>query len=177
VNTGYEVVENMRVEEPAFDFELVFHAQYERIARVIAKVVRDPARAEELAVEVFWKLWRNPHAQCDTVNGWLYRTALRMGLDELKKHARREKYERLFGWPWAVKNPEELHSAAQEQDRVRAVLTSLHPRQSELLLLRSDGLSYQDIAQTLELNPASVGTLISRAQESFRKEYVKRYGA
>ena len=46
-----------------FDFEHFFHIHYERIARVIARVVRDPARSEELAVEVFWKLWRKPSAQ------------------------------------------------------------------------------------------------------------------
>jgi RNA polymerase sigma-70 factor (ECF subfamily) len=56
------------------------------------------------------------------------------------------------------------------------VLAALATRQAELLLLRGDGLSYQDIAETLELNPASVGTLLSRAQQAFRKEYVKRYG-
>jgi len=26
------------------------------------------------------------------------------------------------------------------------------------------------------VNPTSVGTLVSRAQQAFRKEYVKRYG-
>jgi sigma-70-like protein len=36
----------------------IFHVHYERIARVIARVAGDPARAEELAIEIFWKLWR-----------------------------------------------------------------------------------------------------------------------
>ena len=30
-----------------FSFETVFHAHYERIARAIGRIVRDPARAEE----------------------------------------------------------------------------------------------------------------------------------
>jgi RNA polymerase sigma-70 factor (ECF subfamily) len=178
VNAGSQTVQNIRIEANAFDFESVFHAQYERIARVIAKVVRDPARAEELAVEVFWKLWRNPQAQGDAINGWLYRAAIRMALDELRKQSRRQKYEQLLSWPWAVRNPEELHSETEEQAHVRTVLACLPVRQSELLLLRAcEGLSYQDIAHALGLNPASVGTLLSRAQESFRKEYLKRYGA
>jgi RNA polymerase sigma-70 factor (ECF subfamily) len=45
-----------------------------------------------------------------------------------------------------------------------------------LLLLRSHGLSYGELASALHLNPASVGTLLSRAQDAFRKEYIKRYG-
>jgi hypothetical protein len=44
------------------DLETIFRAQYKRIARVIARVTRDPARAEELAVEVFLKWERTPNA-------------------------------------------------------------------------------------------------------------------
>ena len=56
------------------------------------------------------------------------------------------------------------------------MLAALQSRQSEMLLLRSEGLSYEELASALDLNPASVGTLLSRAQEAFRKEYVKKYG-
>src|SRR5712671_2350647 len=61
--------------------ETIFHAQYKRMCRVIARVLRDPARAEELAVEVFLKWSRHPGAHGDATEGWLYRTALREALD------------------------------------------------------------------------------------------------
>ena len=70
----------------------------------------------------------------------------------------------------------ELHAATEESAQVRLVLAVLPARQAELLLLRFDGFSYEEVASTLDLNPASVGTLLSRAQRAFRKEYVKRYG-
>jgi RNA polymerase sigma-70 factor (ECF subfamily) len=176
VNAGTEAATDLRVEDSSFDFDAVFHAHYERIARVIARVVKDPARAEELAVDVFWKLWRTRRAQGPLVRGWLYRAAVRLALDELRKQSRREKYERLFGLGRRAATPEDVQAASEQQRQIRTVLAALAARQSELILLRSDGLSYQDIAQTLELNPASVGTLLSRAQEAFRKEYTKRYG-
>ena len=50
-------------------------------------------------------------------------------------------------------------------------------RGAELLVLRSHGLSYEELAEALELNPTSIGTYLSRAQDAFRKEYIKRYGA
>jgi RNA polymerase sigma-70 factor (ECF subfamily) len=76
------------------DFETLFHVHYERIARVIVRVVRDPARAEDLAAEVFWKLWRNPKVYAGGQAGaWLYRTAVRMALDELRKQGRRIRHE------------------------------------------------------------------------------------
>ncbi len=159
-----------------FDFEATFRAQYGRIARVIARVVRNPARAEELAVEVFLKLWRNRKAQGEKTEGWLYRAAVRKGLDELRRQNRRARYEHLFRFVRQVPTPEDIRSAADEQERVRLVLALIEPRQAELLLLRSHGLNYDELASALDLNPASIGTLLSRAQQAFRKEYIKRNG-
>ena len=163
-------------QEDSFDFESFFHAHYERIARVIARLIGDPARAEELAVEALWKLWQNPRAHGDSAGGWLYRTAVRMGLNELRSTVRRARHESLAEPVAAFPSPEEVRAAAEEQRQVRQVLAALDPRQAGLLLLRSSGLSYQEVADAMEINPASVGTLLSRAQEAFRKEYVKNYG-
>lgn len=176
VNAPSEAVDGTSTGEAPFDFESIFRAQYERIARVIVRVVNDPARAEELAVEVFLKLWRNPQAQGDKAAGWLYRSAVRKALDELRRASRRSRYERLLGFVLPAPTPEEVRSAAEEREKVRAVLAAIAPRHAELLLLRGDGLNYGELASTLDLNPASIGTLLSRAQQAFRKEYVKRYG-
>jgi RNA polymerase sigma-70 factor, ECF subfamily len=170
------IVNAPSVVDQAFDFEATFRARYEHIARVIARVVKDRARAEELAVEVFLKLWRTPGAQGENADGWLYRTAVRRALDELRHRTRRSRYERLLGIGRTVPTPEDVRSTAEEQERVRLILAVLVPRQAELLILRSQGLSYEELAAALELNPASIGTLLSRAQDAFRKEYVKRYG-
>jgi len=162
--------------DPPTAFEPVFEAYYERTARLIARLVKDPARAEELAVEVFWKLWRQPQAHGDNVGGWLYRTAVRAGLYELRRQARRARLEPLLPFASGRPTPEELHAANETQEQVRRVLARLNPRQAELLLLRSQDLSYSELAAALTLNPASVGTLLSRAQQAFRKEYEKLYG-
>ena len=176
VNAPGEAVAEMKANEALFDIETIFHAQYERIARVIARVIQDPARAEELAVEVFLKLWRNRQAQGPKVEGWLYRAAVRTGLNELRGQTRRTRYERLLGFVRAAPTPEEIRAATEEQERVRSVLGVIEARQAELLLLRSHGLSYDEVASALDLNPVSIGTLLSRAQQAFRKEYITRYG-
>ena len=85
MNARSEALDDTRAAETPFDFEATFRAQYERIARVITGVTKDPARAEELAVEVFLKWSRNRNAQGENAEGWLYRTAIRTGLDELRR--------------------------------------------------------------------------------------------
>lgn len=176
VNAPSKAIEAAGLDD-AFDFEAFFHVHYERIARAIVQVVRDPARAEEIAAETFWKFWRNSKAaQGGQAFGWLYRTAVRMAIDELRKEARRIRNESSQTIRQPARTPEEAHAAAEERDRVRLVLASLDSRQAELLLLRNNDLSYAEVAAVLDLNPSSVGTLISRAQQAFRKEYVTKYG-
>jgi RNA polymerase sigma-70 factor (ECF subfamily) len=170
-----DIVAGVKPAEAPFDFEALFHAHYARIAGVIARVVRNPARAEELAVEVFLKLWRTPKAQGEKATGWLYRAAVRKALDELRRQTRRTRYERLLGFV-RPPTPEELRIDSEEQENVRLVLSSIKPGHAELLLLHSHGFSYDELAATLTLHPASVGALLNRAQETFRKEYVRRYG-
>lgn len=158
------------------DLETLFCANYDRVARVIARVVQDPARAEELAVEVFLKLWKNPPTSHVNPEGWLYRVAVRLAVDELRREARRQRYESLLHPFRKAPTPEDLHSTSEQQKRVRRVLASLTPLRAQLLLLRNEGFNYTEIAVALDLNPASVGTLLSRAQSAFRKEYIERYG-
>ncbi len=162
--------------EEAFEFDSFFAANYARVARLIARVVKDPARAEELAVDVFCKLWRNPRILGEQPEAWIYRIAVRAGLDELRRQIRQSRYEGLLAILHRTPTPEQLHAASEEQERVRGVLAALKPTQAEILILRSNDLSYEELASALNLNPASVGTLIRRAQEAFRKEYIKHYG-
>jgi RNA polymerase sigma-70 factor (ECF subfamily) len=100
---------------------------------------------------------------------------VRKGLDELRRQARRARYERLLRFV-SPPTPEEVRAATEEQKRVRLVLAAIKPRHAELLLLHSHGFTYDALASTLDLHPASVGTFLSRAQQAFRKEYTSRYG-
>jgi RNA polymerase sigma-70 factor (ECF subfamily) len=72
--------------------------------------------------------------------------------------------------------PEEERAAAEQREQVRRVLSAMDTRQAELLLLRSGGLAYAEVAAALDISPVSVGTMIARAQQAFRKEYVRLYG-
>jgi RNA polymerase sigma-70 factor, ECF subfamily len=168
----------MSVEAKSFDVERLFGTHYARIARMIGRVVRDRGRSEEVAVEVFLKLWRKGTKGINCPEAWIYRVAARAGLDELRRQTRRARYEDMFGWMSVVQasaTPEDLHRSNEQQERVRAVLGALPVKQAQMLLLRSDGFRYAELAAAMGVNPASVGTKLMRAQEAFRKEYIRRY--
>src|SRR5262245_46645624 len=105
---------------------------------------------------------------------------MRTALNELRSETRRARYETLFGFFSVGRNrtptPEDFRAASETQQRVRVVLSSIGSRHAELLLLRNEGLSYDELATALGIHPASIGTLLVRAQQAFRKEYTRRYG-
>jgi RNA polymerase sigma factor (sigma-70 family) len=160
----------------AINIDELFTANYAALTRLIYRVVGDRGWAEELAAESFWKLHRDPPLSDRNLVGWLYRTGLRLALDNLKKRKRREHYEALAAPPGALPGPEEALQQREQQLRVRQVLSALKHEQASLLLLRSEGYTLAEIAAILSLNANSVGTLLARADMAFRKEYVNRYG-
>src|SRR5262249_44425776 len=129
-----------------------------------------------IAGEAFWKLWQTPQAHGENAAGWLYRTALRLALNDLRGRERRSRYEKEAALPAEAPTPEELRAAEQEREQVRRVLAAIDPRHAELLLLRHQGLRYDELAAAVEVKPGSIGTLLARAQQAFRKEYLRIYG-
>jgi RNA polymerase sigma factor (sigma-70 family) len=163
--------------------EDVFRAQYPRLISVLVRVTSDRAQAEELASEVFCKLAKRPalFRPGNNLEGWLYRAAMNLALDNLKAGARRRRHEDAA----AVENVREssrtsgnpLDDVLREEQRqnVRAVLAELKPICARLLLLRNAGFSYRELAQVLEMNPASVGKLLLRSLAEFERKYREMY--
>jgi RNA polymerase sigma factor (sigma-70 family) len=59
----------------------------------------------------------------------------------------------------------------ESQQRIRRAMAGLGERERHLLLLRSEGYSYREMATALDLNEASVGVLLARAKQAFLAHY------
>jgi RNA polymerase sigma-70 factor (ECF subfamily) len=158
-------------------FDELFRAHYARLARVVGRIVHDQARAEEIAADVFIRWQRHPSAHGDGAEGWLYRTAARRALDAWRRDQRWLRVEQVLAHVGlGPRTPADLHAAAEERRHVRAVLGALRQRDATLLLLWAEDVSYADMASAVSVQASSVGSLLRRAQEAFRKEYETRYG-
>ena len=175
MNPGLDVTAISK-KSSAQGFDRVFAANYAALARIVYRVVGDAGWAEEVAAEAFWKLHCNPPSSDHNIEGWLYRTGLRLALDHLRKRKRRAHYEAQAPGPLPAQSPEEALEQRERQARVRRVLAALKPEQAGLLALRGEGYSLSEMAFTMGLKPNSVGTLLARADRAFRKEYLNRYG-
>lgn len=175
-----ESAEMAQDESRSFEFERLFVEHWASVYRVLQRLVGDPAEAEDLALEAFLRLYHQTGKQTEEINvgGWLYRVATRLGLHSIRGWKRRENYELTAG-KYALEESEQLSPAEilarqEEREQVRLVLSGMNERQSQILILRHSGLSYQEIAEALNLTPGSIGPLLVRAEREFEKQYRAR---
>lgn len=159
------------------EFEAVFQQHWPRLVAVLFRLTGDRAEAEDLALEVFWRLHRKPALQAEGQDpgGWLYRVATRLGYNALRSRTRRSRYEQRAAAQAADTapqlTPEGQVEQRQERQRVRQVLARMRPRAAQLLILRHSGLSYAELAAATGAAPGSVGTLLARAEKEFERLY------
>ena len=169
------------------EFEQIFLEHYGRIVSVLFRLTGNRAQAEELAGDVFWKIYRHPQLSIKSpdrdhnVGGWLYRVATRLGIDALRAAARRKHYEQAAGeaaYKSGATTDDPLTDVLRDEKRrrVQTVLAAMKPAQSQLLLLRQSGLSYQELAEVFSVKATSIGTLLARAETEFEKRFCELYG-
>ena len=162
--------------ERVFDawFTALFDSHFPRLFRILDRISGEPALAADLAQESFIRLYRRGEAP-DAPEAWLVSVALNLFRNARSKRSRRLRLmsdargASVLSDPGAA--PDEAVAAEQTRLRVRIALDRLPEREQQLLLLRAEGYAYRDIAIALELNEASVGTLLARARQAFREAY------
>jgi RNA polymerase sigma-70 factor (ECF subfamily) len=156
-------------------FAAIFRAYHGRVFAVAYRLLGSSAEAEDIAQEVFLRLYLHPLAGDREHNlaGWLLRVATNLAYNALRSRRRREAREsRAIERPYdRTEAAPELSPATELAERVRAALAALPERQVQLLLLRQAGLSYTELAAALGVAPGSVGTLLARAERAFREHY------
>ncbi len=158
-------------------FETIFHEYWTAIHRLIARMVIDPAEAEDLALETFLRLYKDRRLQGEDFNtrGWLYRVATNLALQSIRGFKRREHYETSAGKSALLESqedqPQKILAEKEERYFVRIALGQMNPRQAELLIMRYSGMAYKDIASALNLSPTSIGPLLLRAEREFETCY------
>ncbi|MDE2483325.1 MAG: sigma-70 family RNA polymerase sigma factor [bacterium] len=163
----------------AVSFETFFLSHYPRAVAIAQRILGDRAGAEDAAQEAFARFSRRRTPDAPDASGWLYLAAAHAALNELRSRRRRAQRERTVvrldaRGRAALEgdgDPAEMLARSDVRALVGATLARLPQRDASLLALRHGGLSYRDIAESLHVPEAHVGTLLARAQRAFRKEF------
>jgi len=120
------------------NFESLFHEYWATVNRLLLRMVIDPAEAEDLALETFFRLYKYRPASDEEFNigGWLHRVAANLALQSIRSFKRREQYELKAGKGALEESPEnqppEIFGEQENRHVVRIALAQMNPRQAEL---------------------------------------------
>jgi len=159
----------------ASQFERIFLEHWPHVHSFLHNLVGDHDEAEDLALEAFMRLYKNPLLlDADfKAGGWLHQVAVHLGLNAIRGRKRREHYElqavREEASLHGEVDPVDLLAAREDQERARKVLGDMNPRRAQLLIMRHSGMSYREIASALSLAVTSIGPLLVRAEEDFER--------
>ena len=180
--TDEEVMVRLKAgEEDALD---VLLTRYRRpIYYHLYRMVWNPARAEELAQDVFLRMYRarRGYKVSAKFSTWLFRIATNVGLNELRDgRMRREKEmssdteagEIAAGKVAArIPTPEREVLTSERNARIRAAVDALPANQKTAVLLHKyQGMEYGEIGKILGVSQSALKSLLFRAYERLRVE-------
>ena len=151
----------------------LFAEYHAPLVRFLTRRLGDRDLAEEVAQETFVRALKQETIVSE--RSWLFAVASNLVRDETRRDARRRRRLELLheqSKADAVVEPEPTSmERAGEQALARRAVEALGDRDRDALLMREEGLSYEEIAAALELSVGSVGTTLSRARRRLMESY------
>ncbi len=171
-------------------FEVFFSRYRDRIRSLCLRYLPEEA-AEDTVQDTFLQFVRTVDRIDESyrVSSWIQRIAVNLCHDELRRRGRRK---RLFEPASDVtelammavadvdrtRQPESAQELQRTRELVWDVAATLPPRQRTVLALRElHGLPYHVIADRLGTSTSAVETLLHRARERFKAEFLRLEGA
>ena len=164
-------------------FESIYKEYSGFVYNVAYRVVNNIDEAQEITQEVFLTVYRKLKSFKfkSSLKTWVYRIAVNMAIDYARKKSREQDHTVLY-----VDNNKlnktidpvgENIEREQQEKTISTLLDALSPDQRVCIVLRSiEDLSYQEIAESLNININTVRSRLKRAREkliALRKEMVK----
>lgn len=157
-------------------FEEAFTLHHRTVFRAARSIVRDPGLAEDVTQEVFIKLYKHQESIVDNemLKPWLIRVALNIAKNTIRGNIRANTRDENYVKETVENSVFSIESEYEQQAEVDDINRALYKIKEPLrscLVLKQQGLSYREIAESLSLNETSIGTYVARARAEFSKFY------
>ena len=160
------------------EFEEAFALHHRTVFRAARSIVQDAGLAEDITQETFLRFYKNQDSITDLemLRPWLIRVAINVAKNTVRGQFRANTRDDNY-----VKETRTFEAASieidyEEQAGLSEIYRSLNKIKEPLrscLMLKQQGLSYKEIAASLELNESSIGTFVARARHEFTRFYGK----
>ena len=159
------------------EFDEAFTLHHRTVFRTARSVVQDCGLAEDVTQEVFLRLYSHLDSITDAemLRPWLIRVAINVARNALRTKYRANTRDENYVKEYEESSVFSVETSYEQREQLsevnRALLKIKEPLRS-CLLLKQQGLSYREIAESLSLNETSIGTFVARA----RREFIRFYG-
>ncbi|MGC8641332.1 MAG: RNA polymerase sigma factor [Isosphaeraceae bacterium] len=167
-------------------FAVLVHRYERKLVRVLARLVRDPELARDLAQETFWRVYERLE-RFDTARRfgpWLFRVGVNLGLDWLRSNrsepsslASIDRSRADGELPFELPDPDPRIQADLAQE-VQHVLAQLPVSYRTILVLRDlEGFPTSEVAAIVGRQEATVRWRLAKARDKFRQIWERRLEA
>ena len=151
----------------------LFDTYHQQLVRFLTRQLGDRDWAEEIAQETFVRALKQETIASE--RSWIFAVAMNLVRDETRKDARHRRRLALMRDEAKAESVVAPGPTSMERDEERAMarraVEALAGRDRDALLMREEGLSYEEIAAALDLSVGSVGTTLSRARRRLMEAY------
>jgi RNA polymerase sigma factor (sigma-70 family) len=169
-------------------FESLFHRHKDMVFKAALPMLRDPQEAEDVVQEVFLKVHKRAgqfRGEEWNFRGWLRRITLNECASRLRRNGLHQvSFEKICGDGFdppqddSLVLPEKLLLQKEEQTEAQNLLALLSEKHYLVMVLRYyHELSYNEIAQLLEIPPGTVRSRLSTAIRTLRQAQEPDNGA
>lgn len=149
----------------------------DKLFRVALRITGNPPEAEDVVQETFIKLWeqRRELQSIQNLEAWCMQMTKNRAIDKRRLHFNQsEGLEIAYGVKSQEKTPDHQAELSDEMAQVKRLMSELPGKQRMAMQLRDiDGMSYQEISDTLSMPLNQVKTNIFRARKSLRSKLVQ----
>jgi RNA polymerase sigma-70 factor (ECF subfamily) len=155
-------------------FGRIVQTYQDRIYNLCRYLLRNKQDAEDVAQDVFIKAFRrlNDFRPESSLYTWLYRIGVNTCLDH-KRKLRPEPFTNGFqgeDQPSEEPSPERRYQSKEIGRAIRSALDQLSKISRTVIVLKEiEGLSYEEIAEVLNISAGTVKSRISRSREELRR--------
>lgn len=150
-----------------------------QVYRLAYRLTGNSQDAEDLTQDVFERVFRSIHNfKPGSLDGWLHRITTNLFLDGARRK-QRIRMDALSTAPehmWGEsESPQNLHAEGELDADVAQALASLNPEQRVAVVLCDvEGLSYEEIADVLDVKLGTVRSRIARGRSQLREALAHR---
>ncbi|HEV7700062.1 MAG TPA: sigma-70 family RNA polymerase sigma factor [Pyrinomonadaceae bacterium] len=162
-------------EQESIGFEEAFTLHHRTVFRAARSVVQDPGLAEDVTQETFLRLYHHQDSilNDEMLRPWLIRVAINVAKNtvrgQVRANTRDENYVKQSDV--SVSSVEVDYEEYTAVSEIHRALNKIKEPLRSCLMLKQQGLSYKEIAASLDLNESSIGTFVARARAEFAKFY------